>query len=540
MGKPRPKDCLGDPRGGCAVSRKKKHYSQRQKEKTVVFLRSESRPTHQAAWVLCVSVSTLGGWNKGFDENFKPLVVPDNRGKTAKVTVEIVRCIVEKAKGDKTRGKRIRLKQFTADLKSTKGINLGAKTVEQILIANDLYKARTRKKRPKFYQSLCRKIPNGLISLDGSDVIVWLGETPYRFNVELAVDVVTFAHTAFGIAETETAEQVIKVLDSHRESWGLPIGVLYDHGSANTSAQVQRYLNDLGIEPVPAGPGNPKGNGTDEGAFSQMKKALGAIRLDISSPKALARSVLDALVSVYVYMRNRLRVGGANVSPAGHMAVPVTDEQRNLERQELRNHIAAKAASDEDQLKLDRLHWVIRHYGLDIAPDALTRAQRSIKAYELEAIRKTEAAFLKATSRKADRLNLPYFFGILKNIQQQRDDEAKGQYCRERYNYQVMLDLDRQKNEQSPPLSINNVIEMLEKAVTVKARFVKALATRKAHEWTLELMESCQYLGSLRKKIEDALGNLKHLTIEQRQNALELFCQFLETNNLESRVTLSS
>ena len=77
-------------------------------------------------------------------------------------------------------------------------------------------------------------------------------------------------------------------------------------------------------------------------------------------------------------------------------------------------------------------------------------------------------------------------------------------------------------------------------AVTEKVRFVKNLAIRKAREWTHELMESCQYLGSLRKKIETALGDLKHLTIEQRQNALELFCQFLETNNLESRVTLSS
>lgn len=467
-------------------------------------------------------------------------MVPDNRGKAAKVTIEIVRCIVEKAKGDKTRGKRIRLKQFAADLKSKESINLGVKTVEHILIANDLYKARTRKKRPRFYQSLCRKIPNGLLSLDGSDIMVWLGETPYRFNVELAVDVVTFAHTAFSIAETETAEQVIKVLDSHRESWGLPIGVLYDHGSANISAEVQRYLHDLGIEPVPAGPGNPKGNGTDEGAFSQMKKALGRIRLDISSPKSLARSVLDALVSVYVYMRNRLRVGGANVAPAGHMAVPVTDEQRNLERQELRNHIEAKVASEEDQLKLDRLHWVIRHHGLDVAPEALTRAQRSIKAYELEALRETEAAFLKATSRKADRRNLPYFFGILKNIQQQRDDETKRQYCRKRYNYEVMLDLDRQKNEQSPPLSVNDVIGMLEKAVTVKAPFVKALAIRKAREWTHELMESCQYLGSLRKKVEDALGNVKHLTIDKRQKAWELFCQFLNNKNLESCVTPSS
>ena len=102
-----------------------------------------------------------------------------------------------------------------------------------------------------------------------------------------------------------------------------------------------------------------------------------------------------------------------------------------------------------------------------------------------------------------------------------------------------MLDLDRQKNAQSPPFSINNVTEMLEKAVTVKARFVKALAIRKAREWTYELMGSYQYLGSLRKKIEDALGNVKHLTMEQKQRAWGLFCQFLETNHQESRVTLS-
>jgi hypothetical protein len=48
---------------------------------------------------------------------------------------------------------------------------------------------------------------------------------------------------------------------------------------------------------------------------------------------------------------------------------------------------------------------------------------------------------------------------------------------------------------------------MLEKAVTVKVRFVKELAIRNARQWTHELMESCQYLGSLRKKTEDALGS---------------------------------
>ena len=47
------------------------------------------------------------------------------------------------------------------------------------------------------------------------------------------------------------------------------------------------------------------------------------------------------------------------------------------------------------------------------------------------------------------------------------------------------------------------------------------------------------YLGPIKKKVEDALVNLKHLSIEQRESAWELFCQFLKTNEQESRVTLS-
>jgi hypothetical protein len=54
------------------------------------------------------------------------------------------------------------------------------------------------------------------------------------------------------------------------------------------------------IEAVPAGPYNPKGNGTDEGAFSQMKRALGVVRFNLSSPRALARSVLEKLISLYI------------------------------------------------------------------------------------------------------------------------------------------------------------------------------------------------------------------------------------------------
>ena len=152
----------------------------------------------------------------------------------------MVRRVVEHAKG--YQGRRIRLKAFGVEL-CDKGIDLSSKTIEAILIANDLYKTRIREKRPAFYQSLCQKVLNGLLNIDGSEVVVWLENTAYSFNVELSVDVATLAHTGFSVDDSETAEAVIKVLKAHRRHWGAPIGVLGDCGSANDAGEVLRYLD---------------------------------------------------------------------------------------------------------------------------------------------------------------------------------------------------------------------------------------------------------------------------------------------------------
>jgi hypothetical protein len=346
--------------------------------------------------------------------------------------------------------------------------------------------------------------------LDGSEFTIWLDNMAFTFNLELAVDVGSFTHTAFSIADTETTEEVISVLEAHRQQWGTPLGIVCDHGSANLSEDAINYIQAQGIELVAAGPRNPKGNGTDEGAFSQMKKALGVICLDMSSEKALAKSVLNALISVYVYMRNRLCLHNKSVMPIEQMAMPVCQDQRNVERQRLKEHQKAKTGSEEDQLKLDHLQWVIDHFGFELEAGVLKRAQYSIKAYELEAIGETQKAFVKATNRKADRCNLSYFFGILKNIQQQRDEQAVKQYCRQRYNYQQMLDMQRKQDTEQQPASIDHIISML----------------------------NYSYIGSLKKKLSDALGKLNHLTFEQKQKAWELLEQFLNPK-AEKSVTLS-
>jgi len=490
--------------------------------------------------VLAVPTSTLSGWNQGFDENMKPLKVADNRGKASKVTLAIVRRVCDKAKRLKQQAKRIRLKQFTKALGKEDAIYLSSKTVNEILIANDLAAAQSRKKRPRFYQSLCQRIPNGLLSLDGSEFTIWLDNRPFTFNLELAVDVGSFTHTAFSIADSETTDEVISVLEAHRRQWGTPLGIVCDHGSANLSEDAMGYIKSHEIELVAVGPANPKGNGTDEGAFSQMKTAMGVIRLDMCSPKALAKSVLNALVSVYVYLRNRLCVHNKDVMPIEQMAMSVSQDQRKADRQRLKEHQKAKTSSEQDQLKLDHLQWVIDHFGFEPEVDVLKRAQYSIKAFELEAIGETQKAFVKATNKKPGRCNLSYFFGILKNIQKQHDEQAIRQYCRQRYNYLRMLEMQRRQDTGQQPASIDDIISMLEKAVTKKSRIVKELAIRKADEWTHELMGKYSYIGSLKKKLSDALGKLNHLSFEQKQKAWELLNQFLNSKSAEESVTLSS
>jgi hypothetical protein len=484
-----------------------------------------------------VSLSVLSQWNQGFDQHMKPYHVPDQRGKASTITVEMVKAIVKAANDLKDKGRRIRLKGFTRDLKRKQDIDLSRKKVKEVLIANDLFQASTRRRRPRFYQSLRKEIPNGLLSLDGSEMIVFLDGEPYKFNVELGVDVSTFHHTAFSVGDSENSDEVIKVLEAHCKDWGSPLGVLCDSGSSNLSERTRSYLKYHEIDLISAGPGNPKGNGTDEGAFSQLKQVLGPIQLNLSSPKALARSVLEKLIFLYITMRNRIPVKGKILTPYQGMTLPASESQRDGERQRLRDHMAAKARPQDEQVKVDRLYGLIRYHDIKVEPMALKRAERSIAAFEKEAIAAAEEAFTKAVNRKAERKNLSYFFGILHRIQQERDDEAYRRYCYQRYNEEVMLDLKRQQEEDAQSPTVENIVSMLVQAVKASFRFVREAAIRKARQWTLELMASYRSPGLLKRRISDALGKFNDLNLDQKTKIWELAEQFLSTKTTAESVT---
>jgi hypothetical protein len=482
------------------------------------------------SWVLKLSFGTLTGWDKGFDEHMRAYRIVDRRGTSGKVTVEVVRQVVDKARALKARNKRLRVKEFTRDVNRDLRLNLGCKTVQDVLIANDLWKTRTRQTRPRFYQGLCQRIPNGLLSLDGSEFVVWIDDEALKFNVELGVDVGSFCHTGFDISRTETSDAVISVLEQHRRNFGVSLGVVFDHGRANLSSEVRAYLKAHDIEIVPAGPANPKGNGTDEGAFSQMKKTIDTIRLDTSSPEALGKGILEAIVALYVKMRNQMALRKNRAVPLTKMQAPVSDVQRHIERERLLAHKQRKKAAEADQPKLDRLRWTIDHYGLVPEAAALRRAEHCIRYYDLEAITLSEKAFLKALNRDPNRLSLAYFFGILRNIQQELDDGRYQDYCRQRYNYELMQETERRLEEQQQaqgPPTVKSIVDMAAIAVSLSAQFLKDSALKRLKEWTRELLKSSRYIGPVRRKIIDAIGALKDLEKTRKEQIWQLLEQFI-------------
>jgi hypothetical protein len=456
-----------------------------------------------------------------------PVVIPDKRGKASRITTEIVRQIVEAAKDIKANGHRLRLKAFVKEFSRNHDIVLSRKKVTEVLIANGLYKASTRRRRPRFYQRLRQSIPNGLISVDGSEWNVQVDSNEYKFNLELGVDVESFCHTAFSVSESETTEEFIKVMERHKTLWGSPLGLVCDHGSANLSSESICYLNRNDIEIMPAGPGNPKGNGTCEGAFSEMKAVIGQIQIDTSSPRQMARMILEKIVSVYVKMRNRVpRFGEKNI-PSESMTSPVANKVREDIRQRYRKR-GQKAEDPEQKAKLDRFDFIIKNHQLETDEKSLKRGQKCIVSYDLGAISKSEEAFLKAIRRNRNRATLPYFFGILKNIQNEMDEASYEQYCRQRYGYEQLLEREREKQEQMDNTpTVETLAGMIKNAVLSRLPDLKNILVGQARRMACQLKKQYRYLNVLRKKVLDALNEISEFTLEQLKKATILMEEVL-------------
>ena len=170
-------------------------------------------------------------------------------------------------------------------------------------------------------------------------------------------------------------------------------------------------------------------------------------------------------------------------------------------------------------------------------PEALKQAMRTIRYYDAGAIKKAEEAFLKAVNKRPEVKKLPYFFGILKRIQQERDDEAYRQYCRKQYNHKIISELREQEiSQKEEHISVESIINMLKGSLKIKLKYLRESTIKRAQAQVNKLMASCRYTGPLEKKFLNVLQQIKDLNKDQKEWIAELLEQFF--NNKPEKLVL--
>ena len=209
------------------------------------------------------------------------------------------------------------------------------------------------------------------------------------------------------------------------------------------------------------------------------------------------------------------------------MTSPVSNKEREDIRQRYRKR-RQKIKDPKQKAKLDHLDFIIRNHQLETDEKSLKRGQKCIVAYDLAAISKSEEAFLKAIRRNRERATLPYFFGILKNIQDEMDEARYEDYCRQRYRYEQVLDREREKREQMDNRpTVESLAGMIKNAVLSRLPDLKNILVGQARRMARDLKKQYCYLEVLRKKVLDALNKISKFTLEQLKKATILMEEVL-------------
>ncbi len=109
--------------------------------------------------------------------------------------------------------------------------------------------------------------------------------------------------------------------------------------------------------------------------------------------------------------------------------------------------------------------------------------------------------------------------GILKSIQKEMDDEEYREYCRSRYQFDIMLETQRLKldaKQEPEKAGIEQIVDMAEAAVSSPPSIQNSARTILSG-WLEAHLQSLRYLEPFKKKIQDTIGNWKELELEARE-----------------------
>jgi len=90
---------------------------------------------------------------------------------------------------------------------------------------------------------------------------------------------------------------------------------------------------------------------------------------------------------------------------------------------------------------------------------------------------------------------LPYFFGILRNKQQEMDDDAYREYCIKRYDYSSILERDRKRKETEAQstTTVGDLVLMLQSALSAQYECIRETCIRQVERMVKTLKNNYRY-----------------------------------------------
>ena len=170
-------------------------------------------------------------------------------------------------------------------------------------MANGLYEERlSKRKYPGYKPRLSRYCPNAQLVIDGKKLAIdFMGES-FRFNLEMAKDMLSEAITGHSITDEEDAQAVWGVLEQHSRRYGDPLALLLDNDKANYKVVAEKLE---GVIPIFAFKGCPETKAVLEGEFGNLEREFGPVRIQGRDKRELAKRILKTMVDLYVRLRNQ-------------------------------------------------------------------------------------------------------------------------------------------------------------------------------------------------------------------------------------------
>ena len=258
---------------------------------------------------------------------------------------------------------------------------------------------------------------------DGTPLVVEVAGQRFGFNLELMVDTDSDAMVGVSIRDEEDSQAVVDAFNDGVETTGKPpIALLLDNRSCNETDEVKDGVAPAMV--IHATKGRPQNKAHVEGAFGLFCQVVPALVISATSPKDVARQILELVVATWGrtlnHKRRKDRKGRCRVDE--YTGEPPTEEQvekaRKALEQRLKRQEKARQTEKARQDPVTRavLDDAFARLGL-VDPKGNVRA--AIARYRLDHVLNAIAIFegrRDAGTLPADLDGGRYLLGIVRNV----------------------------------------------------------------------------------------------------------------------------